>query len=1077
MAKFLLLLALLFAAAPRVRAQDCNLSFKSQPELDDYYKRSGQVGGALCTIANSLFISGGRDDNADHIRNLDKLVALREINGDVYLDLGAITNVDGLRNITRIGGNLTISGATSLNGIGQLADSNNDLLYNLESVGGSITIRDNKSLVLVTGFLNKLRSVKFIEFTRNDNLFDIRGFGLLPRSSSIYFDNNPKLSNIQGFNNLYTIDTTPGSGSILYLGNCPQLRFIGGFSVLHDVGALIISDDPLLEEVKGFNGLRHVESLAINKNTKLRVIDGFNNALESSTLVSILDNPALQTITGFRNLKATGLAIVRNAVLREINGFDGGWVSSQLSISDNASLSTITGFRNQTRATPSLVVQRNPLLTSITGFTGTQAPTTMFLDANPALKLLSTCFLYADYSPLTRLYCQGNTSLVACAEPWLCQFLRRGGIADFSGNKAGCMQTGILAACAPVATNDLVVAGAQTITGLYRNVTVTGGGAATLSGPLVVDGTLTVQRGGVLTARQPVTGAGSFVLAAGARLVVCDTAGLSATGGEGTVQVLGRRDYSSAADYQYAGTQAQQTGASLPGLVRRLDAANPAGLRLTQPLTVTEALALSTGTVNTAGQPLTLRSDAAGTALVVAGAGTVSGPVTVQRFLSPALSPGLAYRHLAAPVGASTVAGLRTSGFVPVVNPAYNTAATPAAVVPYPTVFAYEQGRLSGPTALPFEAGWISLADTTAPLVPGQGYRVQLTAPATVDFVGMLTGGNVTQTLPRGTGPNAGWHLVGNPYPSPLDWSSLAAADRLGLDAALYVWQGTGPTTGRYRVHTNGIGASPVLALGQGFLVHASTPGQAGQLTLRDAYRLATPTPLPVLRTTADARPQLRLRLAGAGTADTTYVYFEAGATAGVTPAYDALKLTNPGNPSIATLAGDTALAINGRPPLAATTLVPVAVTVPQAGAYTLQAAGLTNFPAGTALYLRDALLGTRIPLAIGTTHAVELVGTSAPGRFVVEFSPAVVTAATPAALAAQLLVYPNPAHQRLHVQLPVGTGLVTATMLNALGQPVLTQAVLGGQAILETSGLATGVYMLRVQTAAATVAKRVTLE
>jgi hypothetical protein len=95
----------------------------------------------------------------------------------------------------------------------------------------------------------------------------------------------------------------------------------------------------------------------------------------------------------------------------------------------------------------------------------------------------------------------------------------------------------------------------------------------------------------------------------------------------------------------------------------------------------------------------------------------------------------------------------------------------------------------------------------------------------------------------------------------------------------------------------------------------------------------------------------------------------------------------------------------------------------------------------------------------------------------VVEFAPAVVTAATPAALAGQVLVYPNPAHARLHVQLPTGFGPATVTLLNALGQLVLSQAVAGGQATVETSGLAAGVYSLRMQTAAATSTKRVTLE
>ncbi|MEJ7661985.1 MAG: hypothetical protein WKG07_21635 [Hymenobacter sp.] len=41
-----------------------------------------------------------------------------------------------------------------------------------------------------------------------------------------------------------------------------------------------------------------------------------------------------------------------------------------------------------------------------------------------------------------------------------------------------------------------------------------------------------------------------------------------------------------------------------------------------------------------------------------------------------------------------------------------------------------------------------------------------------MDFVGPLTGGNVTQTLPRGTGPDAGWHLVGNPTQARLTGAS-----------------------------------------------------------------------------------------------------------------------------------------------------------------------------------------------------------------------------------------------------------------------------------------------------------------
>ena len=1090
MAKFVLLLTSLCVFAFQVQAQtgNCTLGFASQASLQAYFNS-----GTICGTAASLVIHGGAGlvggaPNPNRINNLNELVALTEVHGDVLLDLGDLTSIDGLNNITRIGGNLTITNTTSLNGIGLTAG--HDLLAGLREVGGDITIIGNPSLVLITS-LGVLRSARTITFQNNPNLHLIGGslgFNSMTRCGRVSFTALPSLTSIVGFNSLLALElppAVPGGQRVLtdlFITGLPLLEQFNAFASLHTLNQVQINNNPRLEELGGFNNLRHVQYLSITSNTRLRSIAGFNNSLEVAGVggsgVIISNNPVLQTIAGFRALKSEGVGITNNANLREITGFDGGWVVGSLSIVNNAALQRITGFKSLLRATNYVGITQNPRLAAVTGLRGTQAPVRLVVGDNPSLKALAPGFAYASYATLASLNVDRNDSLAACAEPWVCEYLRRGGNASITGNAASCTPAAILQACGPVSTADLVVSNGLVFGGAYRNVTVTGTGRATLSSPLVVGGTLAVQSGGVLTARHPVTGTGDFTLAAGARLVVSDTAGLSASGGEGAVQVLGTRSYSPAAEYAFAGTGPQVTGTALPAQVRRLEVNNPAGVALTQPVAVTEALTLTAGTLATAaGASLTLRSDAAGTALVVPGAGAVSGPVAVQRYLSPALNPGPGDRHLAAPVGASTVADLRTAGFAPVVNPAYNTAANPAAVTPFPTVFAYDEARLAGPGARPFDAGWASPADTAAPLVAGRGYRVHLAAPATVDFVGPLTGGTVTQALARGAGPDAGWHLVGNPYPSPLDWSAVAAADRTGLDAALYVWQGTGTATGRYRVHANGIGAAPVLALGQGFFVRATAPGVAGRLTLRDAHRLATPTALAVLRPAADPRPRLQLRLAGAGAADTAYVYFEAGATAGATPAHDAFKRPNPGNPSLATQAGDTLLAINGLPPLVATTLVPVQLAVPQAGAYTLRVAELVNFPPGTAVYLRDALLGTRTPLAVGSAHALALAGLSAPGRLTVEFQVSVVSATAAQVLAAGVQVYPNPAHQRFSLQLPAGTGTATATLLNALGQAVRTLPVTGDRAAVDTETLAAGVYTLRVQTAAATCTKRVVLK
>ena len=78
------------------------------------------------------------------------------------------------------------------------------------------------------------------------------------------------------------------------------------------------------------------------------------------------------------------------------------------------------------------------------------------------------------------------------------------------------------------------------------------------------------------------------------------------------------------------------------------------------------------------------------------------------------------------------------------------------------------------------------------------------------------------------------------------------------------------------------------------------------------------------------------------------------------------------------------------------------------------------------------------------------------------------------------LLVYPNPSSTgQLTVRLAGLSGPATATLLNALGQVVHTQALRGGapEHTLPTRGLATGIYTLRVAVADQVLTRKVVLE
>jgi hypothetical protein len=636
------------------------------------------------------------------------------------------------------------------------------------------------------------------------------------------------------------------------------------------------------------------------------------------------------------------------------------------------------------------------------------------------------------------------------------------------------------------------------IAGNYNNVTIATGGYAALAGPLTVAGTLTIQtgagllQGGLGQTCQLLTGTGNFVLQAGGTLAICDPAGITPTGvPTGAVLLTGTRTYSPLAQYIYTGNAAQVTGLGLPTTVLAVGVQNAAGVTLSQALSLTQGLNLNLGNLNTAGFAFTLISNASGTAGVVNTGGVVVGTATVQRAITS--SNPLGYRHYSAPVSNTTFADLATAGFSPVVNSDYNSSATPGTLPTFPTVFGYNQDRIATVNSnySAFDKGWFSPNSLGDPMVVGKGYTVNAPNTALVDFVGTLNNGPVTSgTLNRVINPNAGWHLLGNPYPSPIDWSTVFPAQRPGMDAAIYVFESAGQYGGSYRASVNGVGNgnSPqsIVVAGQGYFVRVSTGQTSGQVNLNNSNRVTTFGAQPSFgRGTADARPQVALTLQGASVADAAYVYFQAGATAGKDVEFDATKLNNSHGLNLTSLAGGEALAINGLPALGtATVLVPLNVAAPQAGSYALKADALANL-AGTTVTLLDALTNTRTVLAAGTTYNFTLSGATATGRFTLEFRPSGALATTAAqALNAQTQLFPNPASGSFRVQLPVLAGKTTvqATLANALGQAVLSRTIsaAAGQAIdaeFDVRTLAAGVYTLRLNVNGTPVVRKVMVQ
>jgi hypothetical protein len=621
--------------------------------------------------------------------------------------------------------------------------------------------------------------------------------------------------------------------------------------------------------------------------------------------------------------------------------------------------------------------------------------------------------------------------------------------------------------------------GTVTVSGNFINTNST---IASTGGTLVVGGNLT-NTGGTITGNGGTfTVGGSFVNANAASTLTLNSGSTFNLGGNFT-NTGGTVGGSGTGRLALTGALTQTIGGTLstfPNLTVGTAAANTTGpvtILSTGGVTLNGSLAIGNG------QAFTLLSDANGTAFVVNnGAAVATGTATVQRYITSTLNTGAGYHHYSTPVSGNTVADFTTANFTPTVNPAYNSSPTPPTTVPFPTVYTYDQSRLGlNNTSPEFDKGFASPAALSDPLIPTSGYALNIPGTELVDFVGTLNSGSISRVnLTRGPQASAGYHLLGNPYPAPINYTTVAAAST-GLEGALYVYQSTGQYVGQYRSYINGIG-NPVLPVAQGFFVRVAS-GQTGTVNFTNAARLTAPDNTPFQRPAADPRPRLVLTLHNATVANQAYIYFEQGATAGFDAGFDAHYLPATHGLDLAAELSTGALSINGLPALASTTTVPLRLHAPVAGAYTLAVDELANLPAGYHAYLRDAFTGTATDLTTTPSVSLTLAPADAPtGRYTIVFGTAAPLAAASAAAAQLVSLYPNPAHGTVQLLLPQALRLGAATpvaLVDNLGRTVLARTLSATADALELplGGLAPGIYSVQASTSAGVVAKRLVVE
>jgi len=403
-------------------------------------------------------------------------------------------------------------------------------------------------------------------------------------------------------------------------------------------------------------------------------------------------------------------------------------------------------------------------------------------------------------------------------------------------------------------------------------------------------------------------------------------------------------------------------------------------------VSATGLVSMVEGTLQTNGN-LRLISNSSGSASIgeIKSGAAVSGNVELQRYIPSIPSSQGYWFNLACPIQGQTVASwnddIVTTGFAGSDFPSYG----------FNNVQYYNESA-SGT----MNTGYVGVTNVTNALSDNRGYYIWLAGAAqNLDNTGLIQSGQVTIPLSYTvTSPGGifdyGWNLVGNPYPSEVDWNLVSAS--LTGPKVYYVFDYQ-TNSYKFRNATTNTGtASRYIAHSQGFLVKVNAAGQ--NLVFQETHK--TNTGAAFERSEDATNAYIALRFSKGLNADESMIVFN-GAAENQYDDMDVLHLDSPVSEAV----GMSLQSADGAPlaqdvrPYAGNLEIPVVVDMPEAGSYTFSVIEIMNLPLGACLTVEDVVTGQVSTLSAGAQFVVET-GEAFQGiRFIIRTTPAAATIVT----------------------------------------------------------------------------------
>ncbi|MFN2380352.1 MAG: hypothetical protein ABR519_09135 [Bacteroidales bacterium] len=463
------------------------------------------------------------------------------------------------------------------------------------------------------------------------------------------------------------------------------------------------------------------------------------------------------------------------------------------------------------------------------------------------------------------------------------------------------------------------------------------------------------------------------------------------------------------------------------------------------------------GILNPGGN-ITLQSDSIQTAMIDGnGSGEVTGTIIMERYFESAYG----YQYLSSPFTSATVSELGDE---------VDLSSS------FPPVYRYEEDR-------PY-SGWEAHSDPALILEPLKGYAVHLGSSEekiTADIEGVPNNGLLSMTLYNHDHPyTKGLNLVGNPYPSPIDWDSETGWARTNIDDAIFYFiPGSASSySGTYSSYQNGLSSdgetSGIIPAMQGFFVHV-TDGSFPVTATLEIDNNARVTSQTKSLSSSEKKGSTPLARIAAGYSDNInsfdpfVIYYDEKATSNFDGQYDALKLLNTDGSVTNFYAfsdDSTKLSINALP-FEYDTLVTVrlGLKTERAGEVVFRITDLEGFYADRTIQIIDITTGQNEILKAGNDFRVNLDAGDYQNRFYLNIFDVVAGIGDIRLQGETLLnVWNSYGTIRTEILIPEGSqGVLTVVNMN--GQVLLSRKVYESGIYDYSPGYKDGIYIVTLTT------------